>query len=461
MVRKRSVRGAACLSAAAVLAVLLSPSRLLAVDALVSPEAAGDARIEAAQRKSRERRRRSKAREPKAPERKSIESAKQSAPAKEERAVAPPKEKVRDAKAADPITPDQAKPDQAKPGALPAPAADPKAEIKDAWTDQEIIGALMACLKTLGPAVAEIEAAPPVRSGQCGAPAPVLLRRVGPAPGVELRPPAMMNCEMVARLHDWIETVVQPAAREVLGAPVTQLGNMSGYDCRFRNNAPFGKLSEHGLANALDIGGFVTANKRRVDVLTHWGPTVRDFEAEAARAAEREKEAKQGPSAKKDAESPSSGEPSRNAGNGESSSRLPSRDAAPVEQIAAQPKGKTKRERARRREEAAKAARADERKDATKRGGAKRQGGNAAAGRAEKEPSDSPSPRGGDRREALPLPQAPNAVVVATPERSFLTRIHKGACGIFTTVLGPEANEAHRNHFHVDLASRRRKSFCE
>ena len=31
----------------------------------------------------------------------------------------------------------------------------------------------------------------------------------------------------------------------------------------------------------------------------------------------------------------------------------------------------------------------------------------------------------------------------------------------FTTVLGPEANDDHRNHFHLDLAPRRHKPFCE
>jgi len=29
------------------------------------------------------------------------------------------------------------------------------------------------------------------------------------------------------------------------------------------------------------------------------------------------------------------------------------------------------------------------------------------------------------------------------------------------SVLGPDANEAHRNHFHFDLAARKRSSFCE
>lgn len=37
-------------------------------------------------------------------------------------------------------------------------------------------------------------------------------------------------------------------------------------------------------------------------------------------------------------------------------------------------------------------------------------------------------------------------------ERSFLHAVHDGACAEFTTVLGPDANVFHRDHFHVDLA---------
>ena len=36
-------------------------------------------------------------------------------------------------------------------------------------------------------------------------------------------------------------------------------------------------------------------------------------------------------------------------------------------------------------------------------------------------------------------------------ESKFLKQVHGKACGTFTTVLGPKANAAHRNHFHFDL----------
>ena len=36
--------------------------------------------------------------------------------------------------------------------------------------------------------------------------------------------------------------------------------------------------------------------------------------------------------------------------------------------------------------------------------------------------------------------------------RAFLRSVHAGACRVFTTVLGPNYDYQHRNHFHLDLA---------
>lgn len=36
-------------------------------------------------------------------------------------------------------------------------------------------------------------------------------------------------------------------------------------------------------------------------------------------------------------------------------------------------------------------------------------------------------------------------------ESQFLKAIHRGACAHFTTVLGPNANDLHSDHFHLDL----------
>lgn len=41
-----------------------------------------------------------------------------------------------------------------------------------------------------------------------------------------------------------------------------------------------------------------------------------------------------------------------------------------------------------------------------------------------------------------------------------LRQMHKGACGPFGTVLGPEADRFHRDHFHFDTARYRSGSYC-
>ncbi len=43
---------------------------------------------------------------------------------------------------------------------------------------------------------------------------------------------------------------------------------------------------------------------------------------------------------------------------------------------------------------------------------------------------------------------------------AFLQTVHRKACGTFKTVLGPRANAAHRDHFHLDMAHYRSGSYC-
>ncbi|GAW34252.1 hypothetical protein RA2_01297 [Roseovarius sp. A-2] len=41
-----------------------------------------------------------------------------------------------------------------------------------------------------------------------------------------------------------------------------------------------------------------------------------------------------------------------------------------------------------------------------------------------------------------------------------LRRVHRDACGPFGTVLGPESDRFHRDHFHFDTAEHRGGSYC-
>jgi hypothetical protein len=305
-------------------------------------------------------------------------------------------------------------------GKVPIPSGETKSETQeteapkpDIWSDAEVITALKECVRLLAPISADIEVAPPLKKEECGTPAPVMVRRVGK---VEINPPAMVNCAMVASLYSWVDKTLQPIALEVFGSPIARLRNASGYSCRNRNGSAHNsdKLSEHAKANAIDIGGFSTADGRAIDVARFWGPTARDIrEAErlaAVRAQERKEPAKE-----------IKAEPAK---------AVPHRS---VSAIATHQEGRPDR--------------------GQRRGVAmtelQRSGEDRSATDAKSVPLLSNGGGGGEVKAST------------TVEATFLRRLHKGACGTFGTVLGPEANEAHRDHFHFDLTPRKRSAFCE
>jgi hypothetical protein len=321
---------------------------------------------------------------------------------------------------------------------LPVPA-EPE-PVPDKWSDQEVIAALEECLALLAPLGANIDVSKPIRDGLCGSAAVVQLKRVGAATPVEISPPATLNCRMVVKLHQWVETSLQPAAREAFNAPVRRLVNASGYTCRNRygSRAATAKISEHAFANALDISAIVLADGRSVDVLSNWGKTERDLRAIAEAKAEAERQAKAAAAAEKAA---------AKAG----------KDAQPEPADAKKAKADAKGHAASKEEPAVKGGKGSGANgaDAVEGEPTSRDGKQKDARRA---PLATAERRGLGRPDVLPVPVGDAAV---TKEGAFLRRLHRGACGIFSTVLGPEANEAHRNHFHFDLAARRRNAFCE
>ena len=46
------------------------------------------------------------------------------------------------------------------------------------------------------------------------------------------------------------------------------------------------------------------------------------------------------------------------------------------------------------------------------------------------------------------------------PSKKQLTKIWRGACGPFGTVLGPNSDRYHQNHFHLDTARYRSGPYC-
>ncbi|MGH6815029.1 MAG: extensin family protein, partial [Hyphomicrobiaceae bacterium] len=173
----------------------------------------------------------------------------------------------------------------AKAAEQPPAAAPPAVPTPDVWPDAEIITALQNCIRLLSPLGADVEISPPEKKGQCGTPAPVLVRRIGAGTPVDVRPAATLNCQMIAALHKWVEKTLQPAAQAELNSPVASIQGASGYICRNRNHDAAAPLSHHAFANAVDIGGFTLADGRTITVAGHWGPTARG-QRKAAAAAE-------------------------------------------------------------------------------------------------------------------------------------------------------------------------------
>jgi hypothetical protein len=69
-------------------------------------------------------------------------------------------------------------------------------------------------------------------------------------------------------------------------------------------------------------------------------------------------------------------------------------------------------------------------------------------------------PAGGVKGDTAP-PLSTTPPPPPTKNGLFLHAAHQAACRIFGTTLGPEANEAHRNHFHVDMAERKFTKICD
>lgn len=88
----------------------------------------------------------------------------------------------------------------------------------------------------------------------CGGPDVVLLQRMvlEDRSEIAVEPPATLRCEMAEAITNFVRQDLAPAAL-AMGSPLSAIENHDSYDCRGRNRVAGAKLSEHGLANALDI----------------------------------------------------------------------------------------------------------------------------------------------------------------------------------------------------------------
>ncbi len=283
------------------------------------------------------------------------------------------------------------------------------------WSEADIATAKERCqalLKDLDAVVIPVE---PIKDGSCGAPAPVQLISIGKSPQVSLSPPPVVTCEMVGALAQWLANDVQPAARQLLRGSVIRLEVMSDYSCRNAYARRMARLSEHGRANALDIAQFITERGEVTELRADWGETDRGMRVRVAAAEKAAKEAAEKAEKIKAAAIAAASKEGLRGSTAEKEVLISKEETRPTGIFSLQ-----------------------------------------GAGQASAMPTLSltpPSRLGGPR---APATEAP----ALSSKQKFLRRIHTSACRHFGTVLGPEANDAHNNHFHLDMAERKTGNFC-
>ncbi|MCF3932519.1 extensin family protein [Acuticoccus sp. M5D2P5] len=122
----------------------------------------------------------------------------------------------------------------------------------------------------------------PISQGACGAPRPLKVTKIR---GITLQPAATMRCETARAAAEWVRDGLAPAAQRHFKTAPETIFVAASYSCRNRRNGrgPSSRLSEHALANALDVRSIAFANGESMSVAPK-GPgrsaTVAAFQAE-------------------------------------------------------------------------------------------------------------------------------------------------------------------------------------
>ncbi len=85
-----------------------------------------------------------------------------------------------------------------------------------------------------------------------------------------LHPQAVMMCRQALAFAEWERQIVQPRAQELLGSPVVSMEQYGAYQCRRRYGREDQPISEHALADAVDVGVFTLADGRHISVADDW-----------------------------------------------------------------------------------------------------------------------------------------------------------------------------------------------
>jgi hypothetical protein len=353
------------------------------------------------------------------------------------------------------------RPEEKKAGPAAGTGSSPSAAPTRTWSDKQVSASKANCTKALADLRLDFEPLPPIKEGPCGAPAPILVKSIGIDPKVSIEPPATINCAVAVALHKWLKETVQPAAETEFGSHVVKLHNAASYACRNRYGSAHMPLSEHALANALDISDFVLESGEHVTVLKAWprivglvlpprpspNPNRLAVAVAAALPAPLPVAAKPPISHVK-----STGSNIIEVTKASANPFIPPTPAAKLHPPAAKSAAKSN-------------PFASPTKVATQAPTTRAVPQTPTA----KVVSPNPPPKA-DRlvpakvvvQPPVPQPPLPQLPLSPLTERktAFVRKVHKDACATFGTVLGPEANEAHRNHFHFDM-KKRRGGYCQ
>lgn len=108
----------------------------------------------------------------------------------------------------------------------------------------------------------------PVKSisgkGGCGIEHPIEIRQL--PGGIKLSGRTILNCKAGLALANWTGQSAAPAARRVYGSRLVRIDQFASYACRSRNSKKGARLSEHAKGSAIDLGRFVLADGKTIEV---------------------------------------------------------------------------------------------------------------------------------------------------------------------------------------------------
>jgi hypothetical protein len=136
------------------------------------------------------------------------------------------------------------------------------------------------CLQSLSSAGVKFVAATIEEDGTaCPVESPVRLMSVEFAGGkVNFPDLPVLSCKFALELSQWTSQSVIKIVESSTGEKLKSISTGPGYECRNRNRAAEGKLSEHAFGNAVDISSFSLEDGRKFKVRDMTNPDRLDFE---------------------------------------------------------------------------------------------------------------------------------------------------------------------------------------